>query len=214
MASHGTTGLAAGPYRGRVAALLAVACLAAGCAAEPASQDPPLRIGVHGDPSSFDPHLQSEVIAQWVLGNVYDTLVAFDVNMGLEPWLAERWENPSDRVVRFHLRDGVTFHDGRLLTAEDVAFSLERARHHPASRSAGALVGIEEVRLLDARTIELHTAAPYPILLNKLTGTVNSYLDGIYMGYKWQCVEFARRSIPGEVRPEFPEMEAHVKDKQ
>lgn len=172
MGRHGTTGSAAGPSGGRVAACLAfaclaVACLAAGCAEEPAPRRP-LRIGVHGDPSSLDPHLQSEVIAQWVLGNVYDTLVAFDVNMGLEPALAERWENPSDRVVRFHLRGGVTFHDGRPLTAADVEFTLERARHHPRSRSAGALVGIDEVRVIDPRTLEVRTAAHYPILLNKL----------------------------------------------
>jgi peptide/nickel transport system substrate-binding protein len=168
MGRHGTSGPAAGPRGGRVAALVVLACLSAGCAEEPAPPRAPLRIGVHGDPSSLDPHLQSEVIAQWVLGNVYDTLVAFDVNMGLEPWLAERWENPSERVVRFHLRAGVSFHDGRPLTAADVAFSLERARRHPRSRSASALVGIEEVRVVDARTLELHTAAHYPILLNKL----------------------------------------------
>ena len=172
MMIHGTLGrLGRGAQRWlRRGALLALASAVVACAAEPAADvtPEPLRIAVHGDPSSLDPHLQSEVIAQWVLGNVYDTLVAFDVNMGLVPSLAERWENLGDRVVRFHLRAGVTFHDGRPLTSADVAASLERARHHPRSRSASSLVAVAEVRLPDERTIELETASPYPILLNKL----------------------------------------------
>ncbi len=149
--------------------VLLLVCLLAACG-EPAdeSQRTPLKIAVHGDPSTLDPHLQSEVIAQWVLGNVYETLVAFDINMRLVPSLAERWENPDDLTVRFHLRDGVAFHDGRPLTTADVAASLDRARHHPRSRSSGALVAIEEVRVIDERTIELTTASHYPILLNKL----------------------------------------------
>lgn len=215
-AIHGT--------RGRTCALLALVCLSAGCAQEPAPRDErrPLRIGVHGDPSSLDPHLQSEVIAQWVLGNVYDTLVAFDVNMGLMPWLAERWENPSDRVVRFHLRAGVTFHDGRPFTAADVEFSLARARHHPRSRSAGSLVGIEEVRVIDPRTVELLTAEHYPILLNKLAflhivpagsadeierpvGTGAYRLAAFERGAKVGLEAFADhwRGVPGEPRAEY-----------
>ncbi len=139
-----------------------------GCA-PPATETPqrqPLRLALHGDPSSFDPHLQSEVIAQSILGNVYQSLVSFDSDLRLVPVLAERWENPDDLTWRFDLRGDVTFHDGRPFTSADVIFSLDRARSHPASKSA--VVAIEAVRAIDEHSVEIRTATPYPILLNKL----------------------------------------------
>lgn len=149
------------------AVALAIALAGCGPGAAPAER-PPVRIALHADPSSLDPHLQSESVAQSVLGNVYESLVTFDVDLGLKPSLAERWDNPDDRVWRFYLRPGVRFHDGRPLTTGDVVASLERARSHPESKSAGALVAIEEVRAVDPRIVEIRTATPYPILLNKL----------------------------------------------
>ena len=128
----------------------------------------PLRIALHGDPSTLDPHLQAEAIAQSVLGNFYDTLVTFDAEMRLVPALVERWESPDDLVWRFYLRQGVRFHDGRPLTSADAVASLERARSHPRSKQAGALVPIDGIRVVDERVFEIATATPYPILLNKL----------------------------------------------
>ncbi len=128
----------------------------------------PLKIALHGDPSTLDPHLHAEAVAQSVLGNVYDSLVTFDPEMRLIPSLVERWESPDDLVWRFHLRQGVRFHDGRPLTSADAVASLERARTHPRSKRAGSLVPITGVRALDERSFEIETATPYPILLNKL----------------------------------------------
>ena len=131
------------------------------------SQDP-LRIYLHGEPSVLDPHLQSEAVAQTVLGNIFETLVAFDANMRIEPLLAESWDNPSDLIWRFRLRQGIYFHDGTELTLDDVMFSLKRAMEHPESRQKGALVAVSEVRSTGSWTLELVTSKPYPILLNRL----------------------------------------------
>lgn len=119
-------------------------------------------------PTSLDPHLQDEMNTFSVLGNIYEGLTAFDADMQVQPALALRWENPDDLTWRIHLRPGVRFHDGRPLTAADVAFSLNRARSHPKSRVAYYLLAIREIRVLDDLTIELTTERPYPILLNKL----------------------------------------------
>ena len=155
-----------------VATVAAAACLTAlGCApsSEPEAPKPDsLRIGLPGIPSSLDPHLQSENVAQTVSGNIFETLVTFDSDMRLRPQLAETWDNPSDRVWRFSLRSGITFHDGRPLTVNDVIASLQRAMDHPDSRQAGSLVAVEEIRRVDDRDIELVTSKPYPILLNRL----------------------------------------------
>ena len=141
-----------------------------GCAPEPpaAPADRPLRIALHGGPSSLDPHLQSEVPAQIVLGHIYDSLVDFDARLRPIPALAERWENPDALTWRFHLRPGPKFHDGRPLEVADVIFTLERARRHQKSRQAGALVAVSSIEQVGERSLELRTAEPYPILLNKL----------------------------------------------
>jgi len=151
--------------------LVLLAWLLGACTAPPPENDferPPLRIGLHAAPSSLDPHLQSETVAQSLLGNVYEGLVGFDDNMGLVPALAVRWENPDELTWRFELREGVVFHDGSELTVDDVVASLERARHHPESKIAGFLVAVDAIRPVGRSGLELHTADPYPILLNKL----------------------------------------------
>lgn len=151
-------------------AALAVAGLLLACSPPPPAAAPerPVRIALHGGPSTLDPHLQSEVPAQIVLGHIYDSLVDFDVRLRPVPALAESWENPDALTWRFHLRPGPRFHDGRLLEVADVIYTLERARRHERSRQAGALVAVSEIRQVGERSLELHTAMPYPILLNKL----------------------------------------------
>ena len=59
---------------------------------------------------------------------LYEPLVDVDWKMNVEPSLALRWSLASPTAWRFELRPGVTFHGGEPLTAEDVVFSLTRAR--------------------------------------------------------------------------------------
>lgn len=127
-----------------------------------------VRVALHGDPSSLDPHLQAEVIAQAVLGNIYEPLVTFDRAMRPRPLLAESWTNPDELTWRFRLRPGLRFHDGRPLGVDDVVASLERVRSHPGSRQSGSLVAVDEVVAIDDRHLEVRTHAPYAILLSKL----------------------------------------------
>lgn len=141
---------------------------AGGSEADSARHEPPVRIALHGDPASLDPHLQSEVIAQAVLGNVYDTLVTFDADMRLVPELAVNWSNPDELTWRFDLRPDAKFHDGRPVTVDDVVASLERVRTHPRSRQAGSLVAVDEVRAVDESTVDVRTQHPYVVMLNKL----------------------------------------------
>jgi peptide/nickel transport system substrate-binding protein len=128
----------------------------------------PLRIGLHAAPVTLDPHLQGEAAAFSILSNIYDTLTTFDAEMRLQPGLAIRWSNPEDRRWRLELRRGVVFHDGTLLDAEDVVYSLDRARSLPESRAAGFLVEVESVAVAGAHEVEIVTARPYPLLPHKL----------------------------------------------
>jgi peptide/nickel transport system substrate-binding protein len=86
----------------------------------------------------FDPHLTLNFKTNNTLSFVYSKLVRHQVGAGVtpgtftvEPDLAERWEEPDDTTLVFHLRRGVRWHNkppvnGRELTAEDVKFSFER----------------------------------------------------------------------------------------
>ena len=58
---------------------------------------------------------------------LYDRLVTFDGDLDIQPQLAERWEiSPDQTAVTFHLRSGVTFHDGTPFDAEAVKYNVER----------------------------------------------------------------------------------------
>lgn len=109
----------------RLSLLLAVGLLAACRPANPA--DPALVYYFTYDPRSLDPALSTDVPSGEVTVLLFETLTRFDVEGALVPGLAERWSvDPSGTRYTFHVRRGVTFHDGRPLGARDVAASFER----------------------------------------------------------------------------------------
>lgn len=89
---------------------------------------------------------------------------------GIVPALATDWETLDDLTWRFHLREGVTFHNGEPFTAEAVKFSLER-HLDPDFPSSDKFrdVPIAEVNVIDDHTVDIVTETPVPILLERLT---------------------------------------------
>src|SRR5688572_28303667 len=80
------------------------------------------------DPRSLDPALSTDVPTGRAVGYVFDGLVRFTPEARVEPALADRWElSPDGLTYTFHLRRGVTFHDGTALVAPRVVASLTRA---------------------------------------------------------------------------------------
>jgi peptide/nickel transport system substrate-binding protein len=153
------------------ARVVALVALAAGCRSETAPPDAPgprtLVIGQAASAITLDPHGSDQTNTAAALSHFYEALVAFGTEMELRPLLAERWENPSETVWRFHLRPGVSFHDGRPFTAEDAVFSLERARR-PESHLAYQLTAVAQVRASSPLTLEIVTRRAAPLLLNRL----------------------------------------------
>ncbi len=117
------------------------------------------------DVRTLDPHRHDDSATHSVLANIYEPLVTFDREMGIVPALADGWGNPTELSWRFHIRPGTRFHDGRLLSAIDVKFSLERARR---LKSAVWPRSISRIDVLDEATLELGTTVPEPVLLNEL----------------------------------------------
>lgn len=152
--------------------VVSIASLLAGCKgskqeiSKPA-QDRTLVVAQASDVFGLDPHVQDEAITNSVLINIYDTLVQRQADLSLAPGLAEKWEQPDSLTWLFHLRPGVKFHNGNPLTADDVVFTVERARKHV---QVVALVhSITSVKRISDTTVEIKTLMPYSALLNDLS---------------------------------------------
>ena len=90
--------------------------------------DTTLQYYLSADPVTLDPALSTDVQSGEVVTTIFDNLVQYDVDGHLVPGLATRWEADSTGLhYTFHLRSGVTFSDGRPLTAKDVEASILRA---------------------------------------------------------------------------------------
>ena len=143
-------------------ALLMGLALAATLPALPATAET-FRWSATTDPQTMDPHAANLAPVTSFLGNIYEGLVRRGPDMALEPALATEWEAMADGAGwRFHLREGVRFHDGTPFTADDVVFSWERGIAEQSDvRSWFAPVA--EVRAVDDHTVEILTDAPNPI---------------------------------------------------
>ncbi len=137
---------------------------------------------------SIDPAESFEFSGNDMLNNVYDTLVELDpANLGpLVPGLAESWSLSDDgKTYSFKIRDGVTFHSGNPVTAEDAAFSLQRAvklNKTPAfilTQFGFTPENVEEVIKADGDTLTITVDKPYApsFFYSALTAVVASVVD-------------------------------------
>lgn len=147
---------------------IALAALALSCRPSPHQDE--LVIANRGLPLCLTPHLKSELISVSAQGNMFEALVEFDPAMKIRPLLAEAWENPDDLTWVFRIRPGVLFHDGTPMRADDVVYSLNRAKSFAASELKSNFVAVDTIFKADERTVVIRTRRPYPILLNKLLG--------------------------------------------
>ena len=130
-----------------------------------------LRIGVRAGGESMDPHLSAVGTNVSSVRNVFGTLVMLDPQLQPYPGLAESWEIVDDLTWRFHLREGVLFHDGSSFDAADVVHSIERIPV-AAGTDSGLMTHIQriaDVTVIDDHTIEITTVAPAPTLLMDLS---------------------------------------------
>ncbi|MGQ0571235.1 MAG: ABC transporter substrate-binding protein [Armatimonadota bacterium] len=113
------------------------------------------------DPISLDPPQDINKTTVNVQLSIFDPLIWVTPDGKLTPWIATRWDNVNPTTWRFTIRDGVTFHNGEPLTAENVVFSIEA---YNKSRGEGNKIFqfVRSARALDARTVEIVTAQPLP----------------------------------------------------
>lgn len=104
-----------------------------------------------------------------IWSTVYESLVVVSADGDVAPVLATEWEIDEDATVfTFKLRQGVTFHTGETLEADDVVFSLKRARDNAVPQNAARFANMTDVVAIDAATVQITLENPEPFFLNTL----------------------------------------------
>jgi len=119
-----------------------------------------------------DPQVIQGERTEWVLGQIAEGLVNRDAVGNPVPWLANSWAIEDEgRIYRFMLRPGVTFHNGRPMTAEDVKFSIERIQDpRTASFQRQQMSIVQAIETPDAETVVMHLKQPFSPFIAYLAG--------------------------------------------
>ncbi|MCS6891175.1 MAG: ABC transporter substrate-binding protein [Rhodovarius sp.] len=128
-----------------------------------------LRIGLREDPDILDPTLARTFVGRIVFAALCDKLFDIDARLQVVPQLAEsyRWED--NRTLRIVLRPGLRFHDGEVLDAEAVRYSLLRHLNMQGSFRRAEISTMEAVEVVDARTVLIRLRSPSAPFVSQLT---------------------------------------------
>jgi len=129
-----------------------------------------LKYGTDAEPVGLDPHTVSSTSSIRIFRQIYDTLIDVDTEMNFIPSLAESWEQPDDLTYIFKLREGVKFHNGREMTAEDVKYSFERVLN-PDTAAIGKSYydSIDSIEVVDTYTVKFTLKEPFAPFMTNLT---------------------------------------------
>ncbi len=109
---------------------------------------------------------------------LYDTLLRFTADNKYEPGLATKWSTEDNKTFNFKLREGVKFHNGENFTADDVAFTVERAKEAPGTMLYDSFNQVESWEVVNEYEINLvlkevnvdffyDTAMPLSVMLSR-----------------------------------------------
>ena len=122
---------------------------------------------MHSDLRVIDPGLTTAYITRDHGYMVYDTLVATDANFKIQPQMAE-WKISDDKLTyTFTLRDGLKWHDGKPVTAEDCVASLKRWGKNDGMGQK-LMDFTASIEATDEKTITLKLKEPYGLVLESL----------------------------------------------
>ncbi len=120
-----------------------------------------LNIGADADPIGLNPHTTGAFSSYDFLALLFNGLLRWSEKMEPEPDLAESFENPDDTTYIFHLRQGVTFHNGQGFSAEDVKFTFDYILDPTnASPQASIFETVKAVTVVDDNTVKFELKSP------------------------------------------------------
>ena len=150
-----------------------------------------LRIGAQAMPDTLDANASVSNAGIQVYYNIYDTLIMRDTHadeVKFVPGLAESWEQTDELTWEIKLRPNVKFHDGSTMTAEDVAYSMNRVinEEDPSYLTAHSylLSNFESFEAVDDLTVIAHTIKPEPLFEHLLSDpnvgiTSKAYVESV-----------------------------------
>jgi peptide/nickel transport system substrate-binding protein len=115
------------------------------------------------DPVHLIPYGAVPTANMWGKEFMYDSLIAWDRNLNVQPALATEWSTPDDHTFVFKLRQGVKFHDGSEVTADDVKWGIEAQADPPAPGiKVQYPAKITSVDAVDKYTVRISMSGPDP----------------------------------------------------
>ncbi|HWO78504.1 MAG TPA: ABC transporter substrate-binding protein [Bacillus sp. (in: firmicutes)] len=148
--------------------------------AEAGEEKTTLVIAQSADITTLDPQNSLSTTGDRVFRNMFSRLFYRDSNMEIQPELVESYNNIDDVTWHFKLKEGVKFHNGDPLTAEDVKFSLERVMNDQSLKEYPYFTQLSEVNVIDELTVEIITDGPMPTILPLLAKSGSDVLPKKY----------------------------------
>ncbi len=144
-------------FRGSVVVCVALAA----CSQERPSSDV-VTVAVLSSPNNLDPRIGSDETSQRVHQLVFDYLLALDDKLRVTGGLATHWDQPTPLIYIVHLHQGVKFHDGHELTADDVVHTFSSFIDPSfVSPRKGAYRLLDRVEAIDRYTVRFTLKEPF-----------------------------------------------------
>jgi peptide/nickel transport system substrate-binding protein len=140
-------------------ALLLLLALA-GCTGPPLQRDA-IVVGIANSPAILDPRIGADEASQKAHQLIFNSLVRIDHDLRVVPDLAESIDQPDPVTYVARLRQGVRFHDGEELTAEDVVYTFRSFLDPAFGGRSGAYRLLDAVDALDTHTVRFRLKEPF-----------------------------------------------------
>ena len=155
---------------------------AASAAAASPNKGGTLRVGLSVNVVTLDPRLSGSKFDRQVYHNLYDPLFILDDKLGIQPNLAESYQNPDPQTLILKLRSGLKFHDGTDLNAEAARFNFDRMANDPKSVRKGEVANIASTEVVDPLTLKISLKQPDSSLLATLTDRAGMMISPTALG--------------------------------
>ena len=126
---------------------------------------------LYAEPNSLDYAYAFDYSDNQVLANVCESLLRLNADMSVSPGLAAKFDNPTPTTWVYTIRDGVKFHDGTILTADDVVFSMKRHMDPDVgSFWYSAYANVKDIKKTGANEVTVTTKHPDALFNEAMSG--------------------------------------------
>jgi len=136
------------------------------------SASEPLVVAFQGGADTLDPIMRSVTVAYSWQRAMFDTITHQKRDGSIVPRIATEWKNLSPLQWQLTLRQGVKFHDGSPMTAEDVGQSIMDTRNNPKSQMQVYVSSVKDFKVVDDHTLLINFSSPDPVFPVHLTNVV------------------------------------------